>query len=99
LPRSPLPGDKAAARLAQMRAIATDFSVIDYFGPKASWGRARVQSRERPMEHEIGSVKMKVRPVSGPRVKRSVTLGPMSASACLGCLGVVATAPDERKLC
>jgi hypothetical protein len=31
LPRSPQPGDKPVARLAQMRAIAADFSVIDYF--------------------------------------------------------------------
>jgi hypothetical protein len=31
LPRSPTPADKAAARLVQMRAIAADFSVIDYF--------------------------------------------------------------------
>jgi hypothetical protein len=34
LPRSPLPAAKAVLRLAQMRAIAADFSVIDYFGPK-----------------------------------------------------------------
>jgi hypothetical protein len=34
LPRSPVPADKANARLAQMRAVAADFSVIDYFGPK-----------------------------------------------------------------
>jgi hypothetical protein len=34
LPRSPLPAAKPALRLAQMRAIAADFSVIDYFGPK-----------------------------------------------------------------
>ncbi|HEY7152679.1 MAG TPA: hypothetical protein VH575_01860 [Gemmataceae bacterium] len=32
LPRSPLPADKAVARLAQMRALAANFSVIDYFG-------------------------------------------------------------------
>lgn len=32
LPRSPNPADKPAARLAQMRAIAADFSAIDYFG-------------------------------------------------------------------
>jgi hypothetical protein len=31
LPRSTVPVDKAVARLAQMRAIAADFSVIDYF--------------------------------------------------------------------
>jgi hypothetical protein len=36
LPRSPLPAVKPALRLAQMRAIAADFSVIDYFGPKAT---------------------------------------------------------------
>jgi hypothetical protein len=33
LPRSPVPEDKAALRLKQMRAIAADFSVVDYFGP------------------------------------------------------------------
>jgi hypothetical protein len=31
LPNSPTPADKAAARSSQMRAIAADFSVIDYF--------------------------------------------------------------------
>lgn len=31
LPRSPMPADKAVARLAQMRAIAADFSVLDWF--------------------------------------------------------------------
>lgn len=31
LPRSPCPADKPVSRLAQMRAIAADFSVIDYF--------------------------------------------------------------------
>ncbi len=31
LPRSPSPADKAVSRLAQMRALAADFSVIDYF--------------------------------------------------------------------
>ena len=31
LPNSPTPADKAVARVAQMRAIAADFSVIDYF--------------------------------------------------------------------
>jgi hypothetical protein len=36
LPRSPQPADKPAPRLAQMRAIAADFSVTDYFGPKAT---------------------------------------------------------------
>jgi hypothetical protein len=35
LPRSPLPAAKPVLRLAQMRAIAAEFSVIDYFGPKA----------------------------------------------------------------
>jgi hypothetical protein len=34
LPRSPAPAAKPVLRLAQMRAIAADFSVIDYFGPK-----------------------------------------------------------------
>jgi hypothetical protein len=34
LPRSPVPAAKPVLRLAQMRAIAADFSVIDYFGPK-----------------------------------------------------------------
>ncbi|HEY1378087.1 MAG TPA: hypothetical protein VGF55_14900 [Gemmataceae bacterium] len=34
LPRSPRPVDKAVARLAQMRGIAADFSVIDYFRSK-----------------------------------------------------------------
>jgi hypothetical protein len=32
LPNSPVPADKPVGRLAQMRAIAADFSVIDYFG-------------------------------------------------------------------
>jgi len=32
LPNSPVPADKPVLRLAQMRAIAADFSVIDYFG-------------------------------------------------------------------
>jgi hypothetical protein len=36
LPRSPLPAAKPAFRLAQMRAIAADFSVIDYFGQNAT---------------------------------------------------------------
>jgi hypothetical protein len=36
LPRSPLPADKPVLRLAQMRAIAEDFLVTDYFGPKAA---------------------------------------------------------------
>jgi hypothetical protein len=36
LPRSPAPADRPALRLAQMRAIAADFSVIDYFGPEAT---------------------------------------------------------------
>jgi hypothetical protein len=36
LPRSPLPAAKPVLRLAQMRTIAADFSVIDYFGPKAT---------------------------------------------------------------
>jgi hypothetical protein len=36
LPRSPLPAAKPALRLTQMRAIAADFSVTDYFGPKAT---------------------------------------------------------------
>jgi hypothetical protein len=31
LPRSPVPADKAVPRLAQMRSIAADFSVIDNF--------------------------------------------------------------------
>lgn len=31
LPRSPLPADKAVLRLTQMRAIAADFSALDYF--------------------------------------------------------------------
>jgi hypothetical protein len=34
LPDSPLPADKAVLRLAKMRAIAADFSAIDYFGSK-----------------------------------------------------------------
>lgn len=34
LPHSPSAADKPALRLAQMRAIAADFSVIDYFGAK-----------------------------------------------------------------
>jgi hypothetical protein len=34
LPRSPLPAAKPVLRLAQMRSIAADFSVLDYFGPK-----------------------------------------------------------------
>ena len=34
LPRSPVPGAKPVLRLAQMRAIAADFSAIDYFSPK-----------------------------------------------------------------
>jgi hypothetical protein len=34
LPRAPLPAAKPVLRLAQMRAIAADFSVIDYFGSK-----------------------------------------------------------------
>jgi len=34
LPRSPLPATSSVLRLAQMRAIAADFSAIDYFGPK-----------------------------------------------------------------
>jgi hypothetical protein len=34
LPRSPGPAAKPVLRLAQMRAIAADFSVVDYFGPK-----------------------------------------------------------------
>jgi hypothetical protein len=32
LPRSPIPADKPALRLPQMRAIAADFSVVDHFG-------------------------------------------------------------------
>jgi hypothetical protein len=36
LPRSPLPAAKAALRLAQMRAIAAEFSVIDSFGATAT---------------------------------------------------------------
>jgi hypothetical protein len=34
LPRSPRPAAKPVLRLAQMRAIAADFSVVDWFGPK-----------------------------------------------------------------
>ncbi len=34
LPHSPPTADKPAVRLAQMRTIAADFSVIDYFGAK-----------------------------------------------------------------
>jgi hypothetical protein len=34
LARAPVPAAKPVLRLAQMRAIAADFSVIDYFGPK-----------------------------------------------------------------
>jgi hypothetical protein len=34
LPDSPLPAARAILRLARMRAIAADFAVIDYFGPK-----------------------------------------------------------------
>jgi hypothetical protein len=34
LPRSPVPASKATLRLAQMRALASDFSVVDYFGSK-----------------------------------------------------------------
>jgi hypothetical protein len=33
-PRAPLPAAKPVLRLAQMRAMAADFSVIDYFGAK-----------------------------------------------------------------
>ena len=36
LPRSPVPTAKPVLRLAQMRAIAADFSVIDYFGAKGT---------------------------------------------------------------
>jgi hypothetical protein len=36
LPRSPLPAAQPALRLVQMRAIAADFSAIDYFGPNAT---------------------------------------------------------------
>jgi hypothetical protein len=32
LPNSPVPADRPALRLTQMRAIAADFSVVDYFG-------------------------------------------------------------------
>jgi hypothetical protein len=32
LPNSPVPDDKLALRLRQMRAIAADFAVVDYFG-------------------------------------------------------------------
>lgn len=32
LPNSPVPADKPALRLAQMRAVAADFAVADYFG-------------------------------------------------------------------
>jgi hypothetical protein len=35
LPRSPTPAASPVLRLAQMRAIAADFAVTDYFGPKA----------------------------------------------------------------
>jgi hypothetical protein len=34
LPRSPVPAAKATLRLTQMRAIASEFSVTDYFGSK-----------------------------------------------------------------
>jgi hypothetical protein len=34
LPGAPRPATKPVLRLAQMRALAADFSVIDYFGPK-----------------------------------------------------------------
>jgi hypothetical protein len=34
LPKSPVPADKPALRLAQMRTIAADFSVVNYFGVK-----------------------------------------------------------------
>jgi hypothetical protein len=34
LPRSPAPADKPALRLAQMRAAAADFAVVDYFGDR-----------------------------------------------------------------
>jgi hypothetical protein len=34
LPKSPVPADKPALRMAQMRTIAADFSVVNYFGVK-----------------------------------------------------------------
>jgi hypothetical protein len=36
LPQAPTPAASPVLRLAQMRAIAADFSVTDYFGPKAT---------------------------------------------------------------
>jgi hypothetical protein len=36
LPRSPSPAARPVLRLAKMRAIAADFSAIDYFGPKTA---------------------------------------------------------------
>src|SRR5207237_7486843 len=35
LPGSPVPADKPALRLAQMRAVAADFAVVDYLGAQA----------------------------------------------------------------
>jgi hypothetical protein len=56
VPGSPVPASRPAARLSQMRAIATDFSVVDYFGGPG--GKVDLRLLPRPVYRysEDGSI-------------------------------------------
>jgi len=56
LPNSPVPASKPALRLAQMRAIAADFSVIDHFGPSQVKENLRLLTQPGYRYSEEGSV-------------------------------------------
>jgi hypothetical protein len=56
LPNSPVPSDKPALRLTQMRAIAADFKVVDHFGPKSVKENLRVLPQPGYRYSEQGSI-------------------------------------------
>jgi hypothetical protein len=56
LPRSPVPAANLVLRLAQMRAIAADFSVTDYFGPTAAKQELRLLAQPVYRYSEAGKI-------------------------------------------
>jgi hypothetical protein len=56
LPRSPAPAAQPSVRLVQMRAIAADFSAVDYFGPTATKQNLRLLTQPVYRYSEAGTI-------------------------------------------
>jgi hypothetical protein len=56
LPNSPVPAAKPVLRVAQMRAIAADFKVVDHFGPNSDQENLRLLTQPGYRYSEQGSI-------------------------------------------